>query len=77
MQKYVCYQTEGDSIQLVSEKIISFIIFEDPQAHCLAKLSPGVATIISKSVLGSGVDLRWLSFDNVLERFLEDIRLLS
>jgi len=31
----------------------------------------------SKSVLGSGVDLSWISFDNVLARFIEDIELLS
>jgi len=73
----VC-QTEGESIHLLSETIDSFSILEHPHvAHRHAVVIPWSSKTYSKSVLGSGVDLSWISFDNVLARFIEDIELLS
>ena len=78
----VC-QAEGESIHhlhslSVSETIDSFRILEHPHvAHSHAVVIPWSTKPNSKSVLGSGVDLSWVSFENVLARFIEDIQLLS
>ena len=62
----------------VSEAIDSFSILEHPHvAHRHAVVIPWSTKTYSKSVLGSGVDLSWVSFENVLARFIEDIQLLS
>jgi len=61
-----------------SETIDSCSILEHPHvAHTHAVVIPWTMKTYSKSVLGSGVDLSWISFDNVLARFIEDIQLLS
>jgi hypothetical protein len=61
-----------------SELIDSCSILERPHiAYSHAVVISWTMISDSKSVLGSGVDLSWSSFDNVLERFIEDIELLS
>ena len=79
---YVCVgcktKKEKALISSLSETIDSFSILEDPHvAHCHAVVIPWTIKKYSKSVFGSGVDLSWISFDNVLARFIEDIELLS
>jgi len=64
--------------RIMSELIDSFSILEYPHvAYSHTVVTPWNMISDSKSVLGSGVDFSWSSFDNVLERFIEDIELLS
>jgi len=81
MQKLcVCCLSNGERKHSspLTETIDSFSILEHPHvAHRHAVVIPWSSKHYSKSVLGSGVDLSWISFDNVLARFIEDIELLS
>jgi len=77
MQKLCAVKRRENSIHLLSEVIDSFSILEDPHiAHRHAEVIPWNTKIYSKSVLGSGANLSWISFNNVLERFIEDVELL-
>jgi len=76
--KEVVIKLSRENICNYSETIDSFSILEHPHvAHRHAVVIPWSTETYSKSELGSGVDLSWISFDNVLVRFIEDIELPS